>query len=174
MEMWVSSILWPVEASRPSFSPQNLIFSLFIFPIILAGEVLTVVNIIVWLNHTFPLLCCSRYQYYISRQLFSSVPDSEICSINMTVEASTFLEGLSCVVLCSLIKQLDLGFTLMWIIVQFPESIFWKCHEDVLHVFGDIKYWITVLCHFPVPVLSHTHSPWSDLCFSHHHEKLST
>ena len=71
------------------------------------------VNITVWLSRTFPLLSCSRYQYYISRQLFSSVPDSEICSINMTVKASTFLEASSYVVLCSLIKQLDLGFALM-------------------------------------------------------------
>lgn len=113
-----------------------------------------VVNIMVWLSCTSPLLCCSRYQYSIFRQLFSSGPDSEICSINMTVEASAFWEALSYVVLCSLIKQLDLGLALIWVIVQFPENIFWKCQEDVLHVFGDIKYWITRLCHLSLPSLS--------------------
>lgn len=95
------------------------------------------------------------------RQLFSSVPDSEICSINMTVETSDFWKACPHVVLCSIIKQLDLGLALIWIIVQFPENIFWKYQEDVLHVFGDIKYWITILCHLPSAIslsLAHTHS----------------
>lgn len=86
------------------------------------------------------------------------MPDREICSIDTTVEASTFLEPFSYVVLCSLIKQLDLGLALIWIIVQFPENIFWKCHEDVLHVSGDIKYWITILCHLSLPSLTLSHT----------------